>query len=183
MDVCVAGFGTAEATLDEIALLRKNPCQDRPKAMDLQLLKHADEHTVMALMAMLNGLAALSPETNFEDWGVVAAPRWPGRFGIGNALDKYQTDGPRGVSPMTIPHHCLHSLSGTISLVFEMRGQNFGVGGGSGCIADGLLAGLGFQLEHKPPGTWVVFSEWDLEPGQVGAGTSGTGLGGCGSHP
>jgi hypothetical protein len=25
------------------------------------------------------------------------------------------------------------------------------------------------QLEQKPPGTWLIFSEWDVEPGQIGA--------------
>ena len=68
---------------------------------------------------------------------------------------------------MAIPNVCLHSMSGTISLAFAMRGPNFGVGGGLASVADGLLTGLGVQLEHRPPGTWVVLTEWDFEPGQM----------------
>jgi hypothetical protein len=172
-DECaIAGFGVAEATFDEIAHLRKDPGPARPEAMSFQILKHADEHTVLALAAMLNGLAALPSDTHFGDWGVVAAPRWPGRLGTANALERYRADGSRGVSPMTIPTVCLHSLSGTVSLAFGMRGPNFGVGGGLTSVADGLLAGLGLQLERRLPGTWVIFSEWSAEPGQAATPTA-----------
>jgi hypothetical protein len=169
MDECaIVGYGVAEGTMDDIARLRRDPGPGRPKAMEFQLLKHADEHTVLALAAMLNGLAGL-PHTDYRDWGVVAAPRWPGRFGTANALDRHHADGPRGVSPMTIPTVCLHSMSGTVSLAFGLRGPNFGVGGGMASVADGLLAGLAVQLEQQPPGTWVLLSEWDIEPGQCNA--------------
>ncbi len=149
--------------------LRKDPGPGRPEAMEHQILKHADELTVLALVAMLNGLAGFPAGSSFADWAVVAAPRWAGRFGTIRALEGLKADGIRGVSPMTIPHHVLHALSGTISLVFAMRGPNFGVGGGRDCIRDGLLAALSVQLEQRPPGTWLIFSEWDVEPGQVGA--------------
>jgi hypothetical protein len=175
MDECaVFGVGFAQATLEEIARLRKNPGPGRPATLEFQVLKHADEHTVLALSAMLNGLASFPPEAHFGDWGVVAAPRWPGRLGTAGGLEKYHADGARAVSPLIIPNLCLHSLSGTVSLVFQMRGPNFGVGGGLACVPDGLLAGLNVQLEHRPPGTWVLFTEWDVEPGQVGPGQVGS---------
>jgi hypothetical protein len=187
MDECaIVGWGTAQATLEEIARLRKDPGPGRPEALDFQILKHADEHTVLALAAMLNGVTtvphpSLSPPGHedglrgadrFGDWGVVAAPRWPGRFGTASALERYRADGPRGVSPMAIPNVCLHSLSGTVSLVFQMRGPNFGVGGGLASVSDGLLAGLILQLEQRLPGTWVILSEWDVEPGHLDARTT-----------
>ncbi|HWY87031.1 MAG TPA: hypothetical protein VNX28_09920 [Gemmataceae bacterium] len=170
MDECaIVGFGTAQATLPGIAQMRKDPAPGRPSTMEFQVLKHADEHTVLALAAMLDGVSAVPGSAPFAEWAVVAAPRWPGRFGTATAIERYRADGARGVSPLAIPNVCLHSLSGTVSLVFQMRGPNFGVGGGLSSIADGLLAGLGLQLEHQPPGTWVIFSEWDVEPGQVDA--------------
>jgi hypothetical protein len=177
MDECaIVGHGMARATLDEIAQLRKEPGPGRPKAMEFQVLKHADEHTVLGLAAMLNALAAFPPHTHFGDWGVVAAPRWPGRLGTANALHRYGADGPRGVSPLAIPNLCLHSLSATVSLVFAMRGPNFGVGGGLASLADGLVAGLSVQLEYQPPGTWVIFSEWDVEPSKTAAPTTARAL-------
>src|SRR5438105_12579195 len=117
-DECaIVAWGTARATLEGIGRLRKELGPARPKTMDFQLLKHADEHTVLALAAMLDGLTAFPPDYDFGDWGVVAAPRWPGRSGTACALERYRADGPRGVSPMAIPNVCLHSPSGTVSLV------------------------------------------------------------------
>ena len=169
LDACaVVGHGTAHATLEQISLLRKDPGPGRPKALEFQILKHADDHTVLGLVAMMQALAKWPSGADFADWGIVAAPRWPGRLGTAHALERYQSDGPRGVSPLAIPNVCLHSLSGTVSLVFGMHGPNFGVGGGLASVADGLLAGLVMQLEQQPPGTWVLFSEWDAEPGQGG---------------
>jgi hypothetical protein len=173
MDECaIVGFGLAEASLEGIAQLRRDPGPGRPKALEFQVLKHADEHTVLALAAMLNGLEAFPADYPFGDWGVVAAPRWPGRLGTAHAIERYRADGPRGVSPMAIPNVCLHCVSGTVSLAFQMRGPNFGVGGGLASVADGLLAGLVVQLEQQPPGLWVLFSEWNIEPGQVSADVS-----------
>src|SRR5262249_37403304 len=139
----------------------------RPHTMTYQLLKHADEHTVVALAAMLDALAKFPKETDFGDWGIVAAPRWPGRFGLSTAMDRYRSDGARGVSPLAVPNLCLHSLSATVSIVFSMHGPNYGVGGGLASVADGLLAGLCMQLEQRPPGTWVILTEWDREPGRL----------------
>ncbi len=119
-------------------------------------------------MAMISGMAALPPEIDFSGWGIVAAPRWPGRLGTLAALERHRADGPRGVSPLTIPNVCLHSLSSTISVVFAMQGPNFGVGGGLAGVADGLLAGLTTHTQYRLPGTWMIFSEWDVEPGQPG---------------
>jgi hypothetical protein len=168
MDECaILGFGIAHKTPAEIAHFRKDPGPGRPQAMTYQLLRHADEHTILALAAMLHCQAHFSPKVPLEEWGIVAAPRWPGRQGTATALERFRADGPHGVSPMAIPNVCLHSLSATVSLVFELKGPNFGVGGGLANITDGLMTALSVQLEHKPPGTFVIFSEWNVEPGQV----------------
>src|SRR5580692_3155993 len=131
MDECaIIGHGMASATQESIAQLRKDPGPRRPATLEHQLLRHADEHTVLALAAMLDGLAKFPSPIDMSRWGVVAAPRWPGRFGTATAIERLRADGPRGVSPLAIPTLCLHALSGTVSLVFQMRGPNFGVGGG-----------------------------------------------------
>src|SRR5579871_5293318 len=93
LDTCaIIGFGTATATEDEIARLRKDPGPRRPPTLEHQILKHADELTVIALAAMMEGLGGLPSTTNFADWAVVAAPRWFGRFGTIRALDGLQAD-------------------------------------------------------------------------------------------
>lgn len=164
-DECdIAAVGMARATLSEIAALRKNPGAARAQPADFHFLKHADEQTVVAVAALLDAVKHFRNDVSFERWGVVAAPRWPGRIGTANALAKYQTDGARSVSALIIPNLCLHAMSGTLSLAFSMHGPNFGVGGGLANVADGLLAGLVVQLEHRLPGTWVVLAEWEVEP-------------------
>jgi hypothetical protein len=164
-DECaVAAVGTARATLDEIARLRKDPGPRCGRCLDLQCLRHADEQTVVGMAALLRALATLPVATPLTGWGVVAAPRWPGRVGTVRALDKYQADGPRSASALIIPNLCLHSMSGSLSLALGMTGPNFGIGGGLANVADGLLGGLLIQLEQDLPGTWVVLSAWEVEP-------------------
>lgn len=164
-DECaIAAVGMAQATLAEIAHFRKNPGTSPFAVGDFSFLKHADEHTVVALAAILDALRQFPAGTSFDEWGVVAAPRWPGRLPAAAAYAKFSSDGPRGVSALLIPNICLHALSGSISLAFGMHGPNFGVGGGLANVADGLLAGLVVQLEQNLPGTWILLSEWDVEP-------------------
>ena len=67
-------------------------------------------------------------------------------------------------------------MAGTISLALNIHGPNMGVGGGHGGLVQTLLAGLAMQREHRLPGVWMVFSEWDPEPivddkGKVSAGS------------
>lgn len=170
MNECaVIAHGLAQATLEDIGRLRKDPGPGRPAALDHQIMKYADEHTVLALAAMLDGRTRLPADTDCSSWGVVAAPRWPGRLGIAGALEKFHDVGARGVSALLIPTLCLHSLSGTISLVFGMHGPNFGVGGGLAAVADGLVSAIMVQCEQRPPGVWLIFTEWNVEPGQIGA--------------
>jgi hypothetical protein len=77
----VAAFAVAEGTRDEVARLRAEP--GPPLAVPPppgSLLRHADDHTVLALAAVLRAAAAF-PQigASFADWGVIAAPRWQGR--------------------------------------------------------------------------------------------------------
>lgn len=171
-DTCdIAAMGNLEASLDELAHLRKCPGPAFGKAQEFSCLKHADEHTVLGLGAVLHALAGSALTASLrhdalEHWGVIAAPRWPGRLGTSHAIAKYRENGPRTISPVAIPNLCMHAMSGTISLALGMHGVNFGVGGGIASVADGLLTGLAIQLEHQLPGTWLVMSEWDVEPGE-----------------
>lgn len=168
-DACdVAAVGLVAATLDEMGELRKCPGPAYGKAQEFSCLKHADEHTVVGMSAVLHALAQRPVLDRLHLWGVIAAPRWPGRLGTVHGLEKYRQQGPRTISPVAIPNLCMHAMSGTISLALGMHGLNFGVGGGLASVADGLLAGLVVQLEHQLPGTWLVLSEWDDEPGAPG---------------
>jgi hypothetical protein len=65
---------------------------------------------------------------------------------------------------MVIPHQSLHALSGTISLALRSHGLNFGVSGGPGNLAEGLLAAVAVLSEGALPGLWLVLTAWDVDP-------------------
>jgi hypothetical protein len=132
-------------------------------------LKHADEQSVLAVAAVHQAAAPMPPRGPFDDWGVVVAPRWQGRFGVTAVIDKYATAGVRAVSPAAIPNYCLHAPAATVSLALAARGPVFGVGGGPAHVTDGLLTALGVQVGRDTPGTWLALTEWD-GPQDAGSG-------------
>ena len=103
------------------------------------LLRHADDQAVLAAAAVLHAAAAAPHLGPFADWAVVASPCELGRFGCGSVIEKFHTDGVRGVPPHAIPNLCLHAAAATVSIALAARGPSFGTGGGPGHVADGLL--------------------------------------------
>src|SRR5262249_44159324 len=78
-------------------------------------LKNADDQTVVGLTAILDAIEKSGRTAeSFGDWGVIAAPRTPGRAATAASIARYKADGAWSVSPHIIPHCSLHSLAGTI---------------------------------------------------------------------
>jgi len=164
-ECAVPAWGVIAVPLEAIPALRKAPGEAPGIALPPNFLKHADEQTVLAVAAILRALTDFPmPIPSLEEWAIVAAPRYFGRIGAANTIRRFRSDGPRGPSPMAVPTLSLHAVSACISLALETRGPSFGVGGGPDNIPEGLLAGLSLQLEDRPPGTWLILSEWDEEP-------------------
>ena len=46
---------------------------------------------------------------NFNDWGVLGAPRFLGRVAMHGAIQKFLVEGAWGISPHLIPHRLLHA--------------------------------------------------------------------------
>jgi hypothetical protein len=101
---------------------------------------------------------------DFLHWGIVAAPQYLGRQAVADTFVRVAGLGPRGASPMVIPHRSLHAVSGTISQALGIKGPNMAAGGGPGHLADGLLAGLSLLGTGRFPGLWLVLTQWDPEP-------------------
>jgi hypothetical protein len=161
----VVAFGTARATADALPALRQKPGPPLDEPLPASFLKHADAQTVVALAAVLqaihrHGLTA----SRFTDWGVLAAPRFLGREALAAALQRFASEGAWGISPHVIPHHSLHSLSGTLSQALQIHGPNFGVGGGPDGAAEGLLTAAALLVGDQLPGVWVIWSGWEPEP-------------------
>ncbi len=171
----VSAHATLRVPLDSIGALRDNPGLESSPPLPPRFLRHADEHTVAGVAAVLRAMA--EPQlagTDFSDWGVLAAPRLPGRLHAAVMLTKFMELGPPAISPHAIPQHSLHAVSSAVSVALGMRGPNFGIGGGPECIAEGLLVALTFLRAAQAPGMWLVLTEWDTEPIPDGQGGSTT---------
>jgi hypothetical protein len=157
MRFSVAAYHTVAASAESLEKWRKQPGRPIPGS----LLRHADEQTVAGLQAVCEAAQQL-PGQSFEDWGVIAAPRWLGRAMMVRVIDRFRTEGAWGMSPHMIPHRSLHSLSGTISQALGMRGPNFGVGGAATGAAEAMLL-AGSLLADNLPGLWVVLTGYHPE--------------------
>ena len=160
----VAGFGKLRAAPDHIAALRLNPAPELSQPSSLSLLKYADDQTVAGLAAVYqaiyhHGLA----ETDFSEWGVVAAPGYLGRAALAVTLQRLAVEGAWGISPHFIPHHSLHALSGTISQVLKIHGPNFGIEATPRGMAEALTVAATLLATGDLPGLWLVLTEYEPE--------------------
>jgi hypothetical protein len=157
--------GTARATAEALKVLRKQPGPDSGPALPAGLLNHADEQTVVGVSAVLRAIAdGQLPATGYRDWGVIGAPRFPGRVVLDQSLQKFTRMGPLSVSPLIVPFQSQHSLASMISLALHIHGPAVGIGGGSDTLVQALLGGLSLGQENALPGVWLVTTCWDPEP-------------------
>jgi len=152
------------ASPDQIAALRRNPLPTPCQPLSLPLLKHADDQTVIGLAAVYqaihhHGLA----ETDFSEWGVVAAPSYLGRAALAATLQRMAVEGAWGISPHFIPHHSLHAISGTISQFLKIHGPNLGIESTPRGLAEGLTVAATLLATGELPGLWLVFTEYEPE--------------------
>jgi hypothetical protein len=126
-------------------------------------LKHADEQTVASLTAVHQAIADHGLTGPFQDWGVIAAPRFLGRAAMAATLQRFAREGAWGISPHLIPHRSLHSIAGAISLALQVHGPNFGVGGGPDSAAQALIVAGTLLAKDNLPGLWVVLTAYHPE--------------------
>ncbi|OAI51801.1 hypothetical protein AYO44_04855 [Planctomycetaceae bacterium SCGC AG-212-F19] len=161
----IHGSGTVQFTAAEIHELRRRPFHGCEQAHRTASLKHVDPQTLAALLAVERSAHASGLDLDrMTDWGVIAAPRTPGRATISGALEKFGREGAWSVSPHLVPHCSLHSPSGTISQFWHMQGPNLGVGGFPGNEAHALLVAAAMLAEGSVSGLWVVWTGWQPEP-------------------
>ena len=136
----IQGFATAQATSQDIALLRQDLTAPS-KGLPASLVKHADDQTIVALAVTFRTIERHQLiGTDFRDWAVLASPRYLGRSSLAGSLQRYQSEGAWGVSPHLIPHRSMHAVSGSISQALGIHGPNLGVGGGPTGAAEIFMA-------------------------------------------
>jgi hypothetical protein len=163
VDCAVAASAWHSAPADDIPRLRA----DAAAAFDTLsagVLKQADEQSLVALLAVRAALdGAGRRPADCEHWGLVAAPRMPGRRRIAESLAKYREQGAWSVSPHVIPHCSLHSLPGLLSQALNQHGPNIGAGGMIGGEAEALWGALALLAGERLPGVWLILTGWDRE--------------------
>lgn len=171
----VAAWASATAEQQEIAALRKNPGAFQGGRPPTLAVKLADDQAVLALVAVLRAIDAAGwSERSFQNWGIIAGPRYLARVSTANTLQRFERLGPRGVSPLAIPQSMLSAVSGTLSVALGAQGLNCGVGGAPGQLSDALLVGLTLLDTQVLEGLWIVLTEWSTEPVPDGQGGTQT---------
>ncbi|NLF70756.1 MAG: hypothetical protein GX575_17135 [Candidatus Anammoximicrobium sp.] len=174
-ECAVAAHGVIAAPLNVLPALREQPGDSVRRPIPPRFLRHSDEQTVVGLAAVLKAMhAGPLRETCFDNWGVVAAPRFPGRLGGAATFRKYGQGGPAAISPHIIPQNSLHSVSSAISISLAMHGPNFGIGGGPEALAEGLTVAMTLLDSSDLPGLWLVLTQWSPEPVPDGLGSTQT---------
>jgi len=161
----VATAAVVSASVSDLPALRERPGEPPAAPIPPRFLRHADEQTVVGVAAVLRACASpvLAGET-FAEWGVVAAPVFPGRIGGAGTFTKYREDGAAVVSPHIIPQYSLHSLAGAVSICLGVHGPNFGIGGGWQALPEALTVALSLLDQGTLPGLWLVLTQWCPEP-------------------
>lgn len=157
------------ATLGE---LRGRTAPDGCPPIPPRFLRHADEHTVVGLHAVLRAIAAGPVQADLSRHAVVAAPCQSGRLAAARTLALLATGGAVTVSPHVVPQCSLHSVAGAVSVALGMHGPHLGVGGGPDALAEGLLTAATLLAHGDPECTaaWLVATDWDEEPALDQAG-------------
>lgn len=173
-DCAIRAHAVVEARRSAIDALRDAAVPSGAPALPSRFLRHCDEHTVVAVRAVLAAIATLPEPPPVDRCGVIAAPCQAGRIMAARSLSQLRTGGAVTVSPHIVPQCSLHSLAGAVSVALGMHGPHLGVGGGPDALAEGLFAAMTLFRGGAAAGcdaVWLVASEWDSEPALDADGT------------
>ncbi|MDA0254777.1 MAG: hypothetical protein O3C39_04065 [Planctomycetota bacterium] len=171
----VTTFAFREARLSEMAAVRSEPCPAGGPALPPRFLRHADEHSVVGVRAVLQALAEHPRPPSVASHAVVAAPCQAGRLTAAQTLAALPTGGAASVSPHLVPQCSLHSIAGAVSVALGTHGPHLGVGGGPDALAEGLFTAATLLTDGGDPdcsAAWLVATEWDDEPCLDGNGAA-----------
>ena len=161
LECAVTSYSTARIAYDDIQPLRKQS-DTLPGNLGNSVLRHSDEQTLTALVAIKEAIARFEPPLeHFHEWGIVFSSRYLGRTAFAQSLNKFAVDGPWNVSVQVVPNRSLHSPASMLGLALGCHGPCVGVGGGLDGETDAWLTATSLLEQHSLPGMWLVFSGWE----------------------
>jgi hypothetical protein len=182
IELAIVAHSVAKLGSLELAALRQHSIERFSARLRPQLLKHSDDQTLAAVAALagaIGELESLGHGEGFADWAIVSSTRYLGRAAFAGVIDKYQIDGPWGVSVQVIPHTSPHAIASTLSLALDSHGPCLGAGAAPGEEAQALLSAATLLQRPEVAGVWVVFSgesphqSADVSDGSCSAGVLG----------
>lgn len=155
-ELSIVAIGRSSLSAADRAVMRQRPLERLPTPLRPQFLKHSDDQSLAALEAVAHAIDSLPPGKNFYDWAVVSASRYLGRESFAAAIDKYQTEGPWGVSVHIIPHSSPHAVAGTLSLALKCHGPSIGAAAAAEDELQAVLTLAAFLQRPAFGGAWFV---------------------------
>jgi hypothetical protein len=161
----IMGHAYVETAASTLATLRDAPSPSGAPALPARFLRHADEHTVVAMRSVLEAIAAGAAVSANDRVAIVAAPCQSGRVLAARSLAQLAVGGAVTVSPHLVPQASLHSVAGAVSVAFGWHGPHLGVGGGPDALAEGLIAAATLLAAGSGcDAAWLIATDWQTEP-------------------
>lgn len=166
IELPIVAYDAASLSIADLAELRQHSIERFSSSLRPQLLKHSDEQTLAAAVALDRAIAsmqALDTRQDFSQWAVISATRYLGRTAFAAVIDKYKMDGPWGVSVQVIPHTSPHALASSLSLALASHGPCLGAGAAPGNEIEAIFTAATLLERAEVAGAWIVFSGWTGE--------------------
>lgn len=156
VELSIVALARSSLAAAELASMRQQSFEKLPTLLRPQFLKHSDGQTLAALEAVATAVAEFPPGSDFDDWAIVSASRYLGRETFAAAIDKYQVDGPWGVSVHVIPHTTAHAVAGTLSLALNCHGPCIGAAAAPGEEVPAVMSLAALLRRPAVAGAWFV---------------------------
>lgn len=159
----VVAFKAIEVSLAAVEELRAAPDPEGSPPLPKRFLRHADEHSLLAVRAVQETIAEVA-RIDCRSHGVIAAPCQAGRIGSSRTLSQYAEGGGATVSPHIVPQASLHAMAAAVSVGLGMHGPSLGVGGGATALSEGLLTLAALVDAPDVDAWWLVATQFVGEP-------------------
>jgi hypothetical protein len=161
----IGGHAFVTSACSALATLRDAAPPPGAPALPPRFLRHSDEHTVVAMRAVLEAIAACAEPPPSDRVAIVAAPCQSGRIVAARSLAQLAVGGAVTVSPHLVPQASLHSVAGAVSVGLGLHGPHLGVGGGPDALVEGLVTAASLLAPASGcDAAWFIATDWETEP-------------------